>query len=344
MTDTAVGQAEAPRRSKNEGRVGSLPWYERYINIMGPLAMIIALAIGMAIFEPRYFDLNNMMIILQDAAIYMVLGMAMTIVITGKGIDLSIGAVAALSAVIMAMLIKDQGWGPYPAMVAAMLVGLTCGLANGLVITKLHVPDLLATLAMDQIYRGIGLVLAAGAVLARFPEPIPFLGRGRVFDVVPTAAIVGLIALAVGLILYRYTWLGRYAIAIGGNREAAVLTGINIDRQKIYHYMLMGLCAAIAGILLTGRLNAIQSTAGMGFALHTIAAVVVGGTVLFGGRGTMFGTLVGVLLLSMVTNALVMLRFQFFWQLVASGVIIISAIGFYSYLQRRGNKDARQDE
>jgi ribose transport system permease protein len=329
---------------KNADRKVALPWHERYINIIGPLVMIIALVVAMAVFERRYFEFQNIMIILQDAAIFMVLGMAMTIVITGKGIDLSIGAVAALAAVIMAMLIKDQGWGVYPAMLAAVAVGLACGAINGLVITRLNVPDLLATLAMDQIYRGIGLVLAAGAVLARFPEPIPFLGRGRAFDLIPTAAIVGLAALAVGFVLYRYTWLGRYAIAIGGNREAAVLTGINIRRHKVYHYMLMGTCAAIAGILLTGRLNAIQATAGMGFALHTIAAVVVGGTALFGGRGTTFGTLVGVLLLSMATNALVMLRFQFFWQLVASGVIIIASIGFYSYLQRRGNADAKGDD
>lgn len=333
----------SPGRDKNVGRTSVLPWYERYINIMGPLAMIIALALGMAIFEPRFFSISNLMIILQDAAIYMILGMAMTIVITGKGIDLSIGAVAALSAVVMAMLIKDAGWGAYPAMAAALVVGMACGMVNGLVITKLNVPDLLATLAMDQVYRGIGLVLAAGTVLSRFPDPIPFLGRGRLFDTIPVTAILGIGALGVGLILYRYTKLGRYAIAIGGNREAAILTGINIDRQKVYHYMLMGLAAAIAGIMLTGRLNAIQSTAGMGFALHTIAAVVVGGTVLFGGKGTMFGTLVGVLLLAMVTNSLVMLRFQFFWQLVASGVIIIAAIGFYSYLQRRGNKDGARD-
>jgi ribose transport system permease protein len=332
MTEAAIGTAPVDR---NAGRRVSLPWWERYINIVGPLVMIIGLAVAMAIFEPRYFELRNMMIILQDAAIYMVLGMAMTIVITGAGIDLSIGAVAALAGVVMGMLIKDAGWGPYPAMAAAVMVGLVCGALNGVVITQFRVPDLLATLAMDQVYRGVALVLAAGVVLARFPEPIPFLGRGRIEDVLPTAAVVGLIFLAVGYIIYRYTWLGRYAIAIGGNREAAILTGINIRRQKIYHYMLMGTCAAIAGILLTGRLNAIQATAGMGFALHTIAAVVVGGTVLFGGRGTMFGTLVGVLLLSMVTNALVLLRFQFFWQLVASGVIIIASIGFYAYLQRR---------
>lgn len=325
-------------------RKARLAWYKRYINFVGPLVMIIALALTMAIAEPRFFEVPNLMIILQDAAIYMVLGMAMTIVITAKGIDLSVGAVAALSAIIMAMLIKDQGWGPAPAMTVAILVGLSCGLINGLVITKLKVPDLLATLAMDQIYRGIALVLAAGTVLARFPEPIPFLGRGKVMDVIPTASIVGLAALLIGYVLYHYTWLGRYAIAIGANREAAALTGININRQKLYQYALMGVCAAIAGILLTGRINAIQATAAHGFALHTIAAVVVGGTVLFGGRGTMFGTLVGVLLLAMVTNALVMLRFQFFWQLIAAGVIIIASIGFYSYLQGGSGSENRSYE
>ncbi len=327
----------APRKVK-------LAWYKRYINFVGPLVMIIALTITMAIAEPRFFEVDNLMIILQDAAIYMVLGMAMTIVITAKGIDLSVGAVAALSAIIMAMLIKDQGWGPFPAMLVAVVVGLCCGLTNGLVITKLKVPDLLATLAMDQIYRGIALVLAAGTVLARFPEPIPYLGRGKFMDVIPTASIVGLVALLIGYVIYHYTWLGRYAIAIGANREAAIQTGINIDRQKLYQYALMGTCAAIAGILLTGRLNAIQATAAHGFALHTIAAVVVGGTVLFGGRGTMFGTLVGVLLLAMVTNALVMLRFQFFWQLIAAGLIIIASIGFYSYLQEGSGSGSRTYE
>ncbi len=321
-----------------------MPPLRRYINLVGPLAMIIALSVAMLIAESRFFELPNLMIILQDAAIYMVLGMAMTVVITGKGIDLSVGAVAALSAIIMAMLIKDAGWHVYSAMTVAVVVGLVCGVTNGLVITQLRVPDLLATLAMDQIYRGLALVLAAGTVLARFPEPLPFLGRGRIGDVFPTAAIVGLAALGIGYLIYHKTWLGRYAVAIGANREAAYLTGINVTRQKIYQYALMGVCASVAGILLTGRLNAIQSTAAAGFALHTIAAVVVGGTLLFGGRGTMFGTLVGVLLLSMVTNALVMLRLQFFWQLVAAGLIIIASIGFYSYLQRGDAGDTRSDE
>ena len=328
--------AQAAALGQPQSRLRTLPIFDRYINILGPLVMIMLLCLVMAIVEPNYFRIGNLMIILQDASLYMIVGMAMTIVITGRGIDLSIGAVATLAAIIMAMLIKDHGFSPYAGMAAALLVGLACGTANGLVITRLHVPDLIATLSMDLVYRGLALVLAAGAVLARFPEPIPFLGRGRVFELVPMPAVIGLVVLSIGYAVYRFTPLGRYAIAIGGNEEAATLTGINVARHKVYHYMLMGALAAIAGIVLTGRLNAIQATSASGLALHTIAAVVVGGTSLFGGRGSMVGTLVGVLLLSMVVNALVTLRFEFFWQQVASGIIIILAVGFYSYLQRRG--------
>ena len=336
MTDQHITTPETSRMTR-------LPALRRYVNLLGPMIMVIVLCIIMAFAEPRFFNVPNLMIILHDAAIFMVLGTAMTLVITARGIDLSIGAVAALSAIVMAMLIKDYGVNVYLAMAASVVVGLLWGFVNSVIITRLHVPDLLATLAMDQIYRGIALVLAAGAVLARFPEPIPFIGRGRVLGGIPVSAVVGLVALAVGVVLYRSTHIGRYAAAIGGNREAALLSGINVRRHKTLQYVIMGGAAAIAGILLTGRLNAVQATVGQGLALHTIAAVVVGGTVLFGGRGTMLGTLVGVLLLSMVTNALVILRFQFFWQLVASGIVIIASIGFYSYMNRSGDDDGKDE-
>ena len=187
--------------------------------------MIVVLCLIMAVSEPRFFGVPNMMIILHDAAIFMVLGMAMTLVITARGIDLSIGAVAALSALVMALLIKDYGVNVYLAMAVALAIGLLCGLINSLIITQLKVPDLLATLAMDQVYRGFSLVVAAGVVLARFPEPIPFIGRGRILGGIPVSTIIGILALAAGVIIYRYTHIGRYSAAIGGNREAAILSG-----------------------------------------------------------------------------------------------------------------------
>lgn len=295
--------------------------------------MIMALCLIMAFADLRFFRWQNLMIILQDASIFMVLAMGMTLVITGRGIDLSVGSIAALSAVIMAMLIKDAGVNVFAGMAVALLVGIACGSVNGFVVTKLRVPDLIATLSTDLVFRGLALVLAAGMVLARFPEPLTWIGRGRILDLLPVAAVIGVVAIAAGYVLYRFTPLGRYAVAIGGNTEAAFLTGIDVHRHKVYQYMLLGGLAGLAGILLTGRLNAIQATAGMGLTLHTIAAVVVGGTSLFGGRGSMTGTLVGVLLLSMVVNALVMLRLDFFWQQVAAGLIIITSVAFYAALQ-----------
>ena len=326
-----VSTALAPSSRRRD-----IPWFERYVNILGPLVMIMGLCLIMAVADPRFFRIQNIMIILQDASIFMVLAMGMTLVITGRGIDLSIGSIATLSAVIMAMLIKDAGFNLYFAMSVAILVGFACGFMNGFVITKLRVPDLIATLSMDLIFRGFALVLAAGVVLARFPDPLTWIGRGRILDIVPVAAIIGITVLIIGFVLYRHTPLGRYAVAIGGNTEAAQLTGIDVSRHKIYQYMLLGGLAGLVGILLTGRLNAIQATAGMGLTLHTIAAVVVGGTSLFGGRGSMAGSLVGVLLLSMVVNALVLLRLDFFWQQVAAGVIIITSVAFYAALQDPG--------
>jgi len=138
--------------------------------------------------------------------------MGMTLVITGRGIDLSIGSIATLSAVVMAMLIKDAGLNVFVGMAVAVLVGITCGLVNGFVITKLRVPDLIATLSTDLVFRGFALVLAAGIVLARFPDPLTWIGRGRLFDLVPVAAVIGLIAIAVGYVLYRHTSLRSAAM------------------------------------------------------------------------------------------------------------------------------------
>jgi len=309
---------------------------EPYISFIGPMAMILAVIVFMAIAEPaRYFRTSNINQILLDAALYMPMAMAMTFVITQRGIDLSIGSVAALSAIVMAFLIKQYG---FPAPVAALIalaLGALMGLINGLVITRLKVPDLIGTLAMDLVYRGIALVIAKGLVLARFPELITEIGRGQTLNFLPTPVVIGLLTLVVGYFVLRSTHFGRYTIAIGSNPEASDMTGIDVDRYRIYGYVLMGTMAALAGIMLTGKLNAIQATSAPYFNLHVIAAVVVGGTSLFGGRASIVGSLAGVLLLSMMINALVTLRIEFFWQSVASGAVIILSVALYTWLQQK---------
>ncbi len=309
---------------------------EPYVSFIGPMAMILAIALFMAIFEPaRYFRLSNLNQILLDAALYMPMAMAMTFVITQRGIDLSIGSVAALSAIIMAFLIKQYGFPTPIAALIALSLGALMGLINGLVITKFKVPDLIGTLAMDLVYRGFALVIAKGLVLARFPDMVTEVGRGQAFYILPTPVVIGVLTMGIGYYVLTRTHFGRYTIAIGSNPEASDMTGVDVDRHRVYAYVRMGTMAALAGIMLMGKLNAIQATSAPYFNLHVIAAVVVGGTSLFGGRASIIGSLAGVLLLSMMINALVTLRIEFFWQSVASGVVIIFSVALYTWLQKK---------
>ena len=314
---------------------------EPYFAVIGPMAMILALLLFMAIVEPaRYFRFSNVNLILLDAALYMPMAMAMTFVITQRGIDLSVGSIAALSAIIMAFLIKQFGFSVYFALPIALGLGALMGLVNGLIITRFNVPDLIGTLAMDLVYRGFALVIAKGLVLARFPEIITEIGRGQIPGFVPIPVLIGIATMIAGYVLLRRSHFGRYTIAIGSNPEAAELTGIAVNRHKVYAYVLCGACAALAGVMLTGKLNAIQATSAPYFNLHVIAAVVVGGTSLFGGRASMIGSFAGVLLLSMMINALVTLRIEFFWQSVASGVVIVSSVALYSWMQKKDRDGA----
>lgn len=324
-----MAQLETSRRSMNER-------LEPYIAIIGPMVMILAILLFMAIAEPaRYFRASNLNLILLDAALYMPMAMAMTFVITQRGIDLSIGSIAALSGIMMAFLIKQYGFSAYVAVPIAISMGAVMGLINGLIITRFNVPDLIGTLAMDLVYRGFALVLAKGLVLARFPDFLTDIGRGQIPGFVPIPVLIGIATMIAGYLLLTRSYFGRYTIAIGSNPEAAELTGISVKRHKVYAYVLCGACAALGGVMLTGKLNAIQATSAPYFNLHVIAAVVVGGTSLFGGRASMIGSFAGVLLLSMMINALVTLRIEFFWQSVASGVVIISSVALYTWMQKK---------
>ncbi|MEO0976569.1 MAG: ABC transporter permease, partial [Pseudomonadota bacterium] len=277
---TTAAQSNGPTRFSDR--------IEPFLAIIGPMVMILAILLFMGVAEPaRYFRLSNLNLILLDAALYMPMAMAMTFVITQRGIDLSIGSVAALTSIIMAFLIKQYGFSAPVAIIIALVLGAIFGLINGLVITKFKVPDLIGTLAMDLVYRGFALVIAKGLVLARFPEIMTEIGRGQIPGFIPVPVVIGLLTMALGYWLLKKTYFGRYTVAIGSNPEAAEMTGIAVDRYKIYAYVLMGACAALAGVMLTGKLNAIQATSAPYFNLHVIAAVVVGGTSLFGGRASM---------------------------------------------------------
>ena len=330
MTTTATDPVTASVKQPFSERI------EPYMAIIAPLAMIVAIFLFMAVVSPeRFYRISNLELILQDAALYMPMAMAMTFVITQRGIDLSVGSVAVLSSIIMAFLVKQFGFSIYLGIPIALTIGAFLGLVNGLIITRLNVPDLIGTLAMDLVYKGLALLLAKGLVLARFPDVLTEMGRGSTPFFIPTPAVIGILTMVAGYYILRRTYFGRYTIAIGSNPEAAELTGIGVNRHKVYAYVLCGACAALAGLMLTGKQNAIQATMAPFFNLHVIAAVVVGGTSLFGGRASMLGSFAGVLLLAMMLNALVTLRIEFFWQPVASGFVIISSVALYAWIQKK---------
>jgi ribose transport system permease protein len=299
------------------------------VPLIAPAIMIVLLAGVMMIVEPRFFSQANVRAIGLDMAIVLILGIGMTVVITARGIDLSIGAILILSSVVMAAALKDFGLPVYVAVLLAMVTGAACGLFNGVLVSKLKMPDFIVTLASELVFRGLALVYAGGAVFYGFPEFFRFIGRGRIFDI-PMPIIISLAMAVVAHFVFTSHRVGLRLHAVGQSPVAARRLGINPDRYKIGSYIFMGLLASIGGIVLTGRLDAVVASGAVTILLNTIAAVIVGGTNLFGGKGSILGTILGAVLLAMIANSVVMLGFEAFWQHVAAGVVILVTIAMYS--------------
>jgi ribose transport system permease protein len=299
------------------------------VPLKAPVFMIIILSIVMALVEPTFFNLGNLKAISLDMSVIMILGVGMTVVITTRGIDLSIGAILTLSSVALAAAIKDFGI-PVPiALLICLATGALCGFFNGLLVTKLRMPDFIVTLSTELVFRGLALVYAGGAVFFGFPKMVTFFGRGRIFEI-PMPIVIFIVIVIIGHAIFAFHKIGYRIHAVGGNPAAARRLGVNVDRYRIGAYVTMGVLAAVGGIVLTGRLDAVVASGAVTLLLNTIAAVIVGGTHLFGGRGSIVGTLFGSALLAMIVNAVVLLGFEAFWQHVAAGAVILITIGLYS--------------
>lgn len=302
--------------------------------ILAPATMVALLLIVVAVFAPNFYIWGNVRTVILDAATFFVLGVGMTFVITSRGIDLSIGAITVASGVAMAAAIKDFGLPLFIGIIIALAVGSLCGLINGLIIQRLRLPDLVVTLSTELIFRGLALIYAGGAVFVGFPEFVRFVGSGRVVGI-PMPIILGLTTLAIGHAFLTWHRFGARLHAVGGDPVAARRMGVNVDLYRIGVYVIMGFLAAVAAIILAGRLDSVVASGAMTLMLHTIAAVIVGGTNLFGGRGTIVGTFLGAVLMSMIANVIVLLGFDSFWQFVAFGVVIILSLSIYSTNTRR---------
>jgi len=292
----------------------------------GPFLALIAVCIGLALLSPNFLSVSNSFDVMRQVSINAVIAFGMTLTILLGGIDLSVGSILAVSSVLAAMTMKG-GHGAGVAAGIALLAGAAMGSLNGVVIAKGKVAPFIATLGTMTLLRGAALVLSNGSPISGFPSQLfAMLGGGYVARLIPVPVVLMLAMFAVFWFVLTRTVFGRHVYATGGNAEAAKLSGVNTDRVQILVYTVSGAMAALAGVILTSRLDSAQPTAGVGYELDAITAVVLGGTSLAGGRGWIFGTLVGALLIGVLNNGLNLMGVSAFYQQVVKGSVILLAV------------------
>lgn len=301
---------------------------------LGPLLALIALVIVVTVLNPSFITPNNLLNLLRQVSINALIAFGMSFVILTGGIDLSVGSTLALSGALTAGLIAN-GISPILAMLVGMVLGAFLGLINGLLITKGKMAPFIATLATMTIYRGATLVYTDGNPITGIGDSFifQFMGKGYLFGV-PFPIFVMLIFFLLLYVLLHKTAFGKKTYAVGGNLKAAEIAGVKTDHIQMIIYTISGLMASISGIILTSRLNSAQPTAGQAYEMDAIAAVVLGGTSLSGGKGRLFGTLIGALIIGTINNGLNLLGVSSFYQQIVKGLVIIIAV----LLDRKQNK------
>jgi len=297
--------------------------FKDMIRRYGILIGLIGLITGFSILSERFFTISNMLIVMRQTSIVAFLAVGMSFVIIGAGIDLSVGSVLAFSGAVGAGVMQNGGI--FFGILAGLALGTALGAFNGIVITKLKIPAFIATLAMMAIARGGTLVYTDGRPITGLPSSFAFLGRGYIGNV-PFPIILMLIIFILAYIVLKLTRFGRYVYATGGNINAARASGIKVDNVIISTFAISGFLSGLTGMVLASRLNSAQPTAGMGYELDAIAAVVLGGTNLFGGEGELWGTLIGAFIMGILNNGLNMLNVSSFYQQVVKGIVILIAV------------------
>ena len=290
----------------------------------GILIAFVLIVIAMTILSPVFLTVTNVLNVIRQSSIYGIMAIGMTFVILTGGIDLSVGSLLAIAGAIAAGSIKS-GLGLGLAVLIALAIGLGFGLLNGVFITLGRITPFVVTLGMMSIARGLTLIYTKGYPISGFNPAFRFIGGGDVIGI-PFPIIVFILTTVIAWLILSQTRLGRYTYAIGGNEETVKLSGINSDVYKTIVYMISGAASAISALILTSRLNSAEPVAGTGYELDVIAAVVIGGTSLMGGRGSVWGTLIGALLIGVINNGMNLLGISPYFQLVVKGVIIIGAV------------------
>ncbi|MBS6105337.1 MULTISPECIES: ribose ABC transporter permease [Anaerococcus] len=301
---------------------------------LGTILALIILMVFVSILNPAFLQSNNLLNLMRQLIINGFIALGMTFVILTGGIDLSVGSTLALTSAIFAGLLQN-GMNTGLAILIALVLGLVLGLLNGILITKGKLAPFIVTLATMTIFRGLTLVYTDGRPIAgpRDDFAFKFLGKGQ-FLGIPFQVILFILTFLVLWMILNKTALGRKIYAVGGNEKASFISGINIDKVKIWVYVISSLMAVLSGLVLTSRLNSAQPTAGAAYEMDAIAAVVLGGTSMTGGSGSLTGTLIGILILGVLNNGLNLLGVSSFYQQIVKGIVILIAV----LIDRKRNK------
>jgi erythritol transport system permease protein len=343
MSSEALPSAKVNRSNKRRPLALLLMSFRTFI------ALIVVFTF-FGVTTPNFLDVPTLIIVAKHVAVNAILAIGMTFVILTAGIDLSVGSIVGISGMVAGTLLTrgiplslfDVTIFPnvFETIAIALAVGAGVGLINGLLITRLNVAPFIATLGTLYVARGAALLISDGATFsnlvgdARFENNgFPFLGSGTIAGVPVSIVALGLFAAVAAYVAAR-TPFGRHVYAVGGNERAAALSGVRVDRVKVLAYMISGCCAAFAGLVIASELVAAHPASGETFELNAIAAAVLGGTSLSGGRGTIAGTLVGAFVIGVLSDGLVMLGVSSFWQMVIKGLVIIAAV-VLDQMQRR---------
>ncbi|QBC44523.1 ABC transporter permease subunit [Iodobacter fluviatilis] len=293
---------------------------------LGPLLALLLISSVLSVMSRDFLTVNNLLNVLRQVSINALIAFGMTFVILLGGIDLSVGAVLALSSVAIASMMA-AGVDPILATLCGVLAGAALGAVNGLIISRGKVAPFIATLGTMTVFRGLALVASDGRPITGFNSDFfAMLGGGYIANLIPVPVVTTMLAFVALWFLLKKTVFGRHVYAVGGNEEASLISGVKVNSVKLWVYTLSGALSALAGVILTSRLNSAQPNAGMGYELDAIAAVVLGGTSLSGGRGWIIGTLIGAVLIGVLNNGLNLLSVSSFYQQVIKGSVILLAV------------------
>ena len=282
----------------------------------------------LSILTPNFLTFSNLMTVIRQISYIGIAGVGMTIVLLAGGFDLSIGMQAAFVNVAAAYMMKFMGIHPVIACLICMVFAILFGYLNGICITTFRIPPLIATLATQYVLKGLANIVSQGQAIFAFNNDFKIIGQGYVFQFIPIPIIILVLMLILGWFILSKTYLGRYFFAIGGNETAAKLSGIKTDRMKRLSYVLCALFTAIAALIMLSRLNSGTAMTGEGLEFNAIAAAVLGGVSISGGRAKIFNMFIGVLIIGILTNGFVLLNIGEYPQLIVKGLVLLVAVGF----------------